>query len=51
MRVLRFKLLKKRVAAMLTIVTLLPAVMMAQAGGNKSVTGKVTDNSGNALSV
>ena len=50
MRVLRFMLLKKRVAAMLTIVTLLPAMIMAQAGGNKEVTGKVTDNSGNALS-
>lgn len=48
MRVLRFMLLKKRVAAMLTIVTLLPAVMMAQVG--KNITGKVTDNSGNALS-
>lgn len=50
MRVLRFMLLKKRVAAMLTIVTLLPAMIIAQAGGNKDVTGKVTDNSGNALS-
>jgi hypothetical protein len=50
MRVLRFRLLKKRVAAMLTIVTLLPAMIMAQAGGNKDVTGKVTDNSGSALS-